>query len=160
MQTVKVPPSCNAANGCSSMCVFLRDRGKMLTRHWPLVGMWRQLILQHMGWLKGDFWCVCVYAAAALSPRRLPKPSGPSSAQVKHSDKVVPALASWEEKPPFIVVWSLISMVWKTDVFYVEKYTFHSMECLHWQGILTDIMVAVFHCYYTVNITSVLAKFW
>lgn len=42
-------------------------------------------------------------------------------------------------------------MIWKTDVLYVEDYSFHSMECLHWQSILTDIMVAVPHSYYIVN---------
>lgn len=143
---------------CTSVhvCVFLLDRGKMLTHHWPLVGMWRQLILQPWG-----DWRVTLCVCAAMSPRRLLQPSGPSSAQVKHSDKVVPASAGWEEKSPFTVVWSLISTVWKTDVFYVEKYTFHSLECLHWQGILTDIiMVAAFHCYYIVIIASILARFW
>lgn len=141
----KGPKLCVAVCLRLCMCDFLLDSGKMLTHHWPLVGMWRQLILQPTGWLKGD--CVCMCVAAAMSPRRQPQPPGPSSAQVKHSDKVVPASAGWGEKPPCTVVWSLISMVWKTDVFYVEKYTFHSMECLHWQGILTDIMVAVSHCY-------------
>lgn len=91
-----------------------------------------------------------------MSPRQQPQPSGPSSAQVKHSDKVVPASALWEEQPPFTVVRSLISMVWKTDVFYVEKYTFHSLECLPWHAVFTDIMVAVSLCYYIVNIASVL----
>lgn len=33
-------------------------------------------------------------------------------------------------------------------------------SCLHWRRFLTDIMVAVCHCYEIVNIASVLAKFW
>lgn len=57
------------------------------------------------------------------APRRQPQPTRSSSAQVKHSNKVVPASAGWEEKPPFTVIRSLISMVWRTDVFYVEKCT-------------------------------------
>lgn len=83
--------------------------------------------------------CVCM-CGGNDEPQTSAKAAGSSSAQVKHSDEVVPASASWEEKPPFTVVWSLISMFWTTDVFYVKKYTFHSMECLHWQAILTDIM--------------------
>lgn len=31
-------------------------------------------------------------------------------------------------------------------------------SCLHWRCLLTDIMVAVSHCFYIVNIASVLAK--
>lgn len=47
-----------------------------------------------------EMWlCVYVCVEAAMSTRWMPKPPGPSSAQVKHSDEVD------QEQPPFAVVW-------------------------------------------------------
>lgn len=164
-----LPSSCNAntcVDTCARLCVCVSSCLKE-ARCWhttdPQLACGGSLFYSQWGdWTVTV--CVCAWdrvcVAAAMSPRRLLKPPGSSSAQVKHSDKVVPASAGWEQKPPFTVIWSLISMFWTTDVFYVKKYTFYSMKCLHWQGILTDIMVAVCHCYYTVNIASVPAKLW
>ena len=126
-----------------SVCVLWRDRGKMLTRRWPLVGIWRQLILQPMGWLKGDSACVCVcvWGGGGGGGVRTIECTGEAQRQGRSS------VGRLRGKPPRAAVRRLTPTIWRTDVFYVEKYTFHSMECLHWQRVVTHIMAAVFHCY-------------
>lgn len=142
----KDPPSCSNANLCVSLRVHLCICVCVLScltvaRRWhaadPRLACGCSLFYSPRGDRRVTV-CVCGCSLSRPDHRAHRWSTATRSFQHRPPGK---------KKPPFTVVRSVISMVWKTDVFYVEKYTFHSMECLHWQSFLTSVMAAVCHCY-------------